>query len=635
MSNSINGSINKKDDIDNKNVENTDNIKIKPLHFEGIKHQGIIEHNNNYRHRDNNNHNHHSHNNNHNHPISRFNQKDNICIECCLNGNNNTNLNNFKIIEQNLINNTAFQFAYDSNNPKNSNLLLCGNLNLDGNLNVNDDLIVSNVLKVDSNNKNIGILVDEPNYPLEIDGNVNLLQGNSYLINGEKVIDYQSLGDKIKISYLTTVGDLDYLNVDGDLTVKEILTVSTETNSIGILNQAPLHALDVNGDVNIKEDSCYLINGYKVLGKDSLGSGVTNSYLKNVGTLENLHVSGHITASQYNINNKTILSPNSLGSVIKYSSLTSVGKLNNLDVSGTLNVDNRISTETQYEIKGINVLNDNTLGSSIKNSSLTKVGILNDLDVNGFINSKTGYNINGINVLTQNYLGDNVLHSSLTSVGKLYNLDVSGSISTNSNIMIDGKIALNKNSLGEDIKISYLTELGNLKKLTVHGLIRSNIGFNLNGDNIIINDTLGETIKYSSLKTVGILSNLNVDNDINAYEVTTKKLNIEEDLSVKNICINFIETSDEYYTISDNYNIKFMNNTKIVYLPQNLKDGSVIHLNNCSDNNISISSNDKIFHYILTPPEGLNNLILNQTAMFKFIYTNSQTSQRSKWNIVG
>lgn len=633
MSNSTNGSINKKDDIYNKNVENTDNIKIKPLHFEGIKSHGFIEHNN-HEHRHNNNHN-HGHNNNHNHQNSRFNQKDKNCIECWLNENNNTNLNNFKIIEQNLINNTAFQFSYDANNSKNSNLLLSGNLNLDGILNVNDDLIVSNVLKVDNNNKNVGILVDEPNYPLEVNGNVNLLQGNSYLINSEKVIDYQSLGDKIKISSLTTVGDLDYLNVDGDLTVKEILTVNTETNSIGILNQTPLHALDVNGDVNIKEDSNYLINGYKVLGKDTLGSGVINSYLKNVGTLENLHVSGYITAGQYNINNKTILSPNSLGADIKFSSLTSVGKLNNLDVSGTLKVDNSISTDTQYEIKGINVLNDSTLGHTVKNSSLTKVGILNHLDVNGFVNSNTGYNINGTNVLTQNSLGDNVFYSSLKSVGKLYNLDVSGSIMTNSNIMIDGKTALNKNSLGEDIKKSYLTEVGKLTKLTVDGVIRSNIGFNLNGDNIIINDTIGETIKYSSLKTVGKLLNLNVESDINADEVNTKKINIEETINVKNVCINFVETSDEYYTIADNYNIKFVNNTKIVYLPENLKDGSIVHLNNCSDNNISISSKDKIFHYILTPPEGLNNLILNQNAMFKFIYTNSQINQRSKWNIVG
>jgi hypothetical protein len=53
-----------------------------------------------------------------------------------------------------------------------------------------------------------------------------------------------------------------------------------------------------------------------------------------------------------------------------------------------------------------------------------------------------------------------------------------------------------------------------------------------------------------------------------------------------------------------------------------------------TDHNISIESLAKIYHYVLTPPEGLNTLILYPNMLLTFIFTINTVSGNFKWNII-
>ena len=53
-----------------------------------------------------------------------------------------------------------------------------------------------------------------------------------------------------------------------------------------------------------------------------------------------------------------------------------------------------------------------------------------------------------------------------------------------------------------------------------------------------------------------------------------------------------------------------------------------------TNHNISIESLAKIYHYVLTPIEGLNTLILYPNMLLTFIFTINTVSGNFKWNII-
>jgi hypothetical protein len=97
----------------------------------------------------------------------------------------------------------------------------------------------------------------------------------------------------------------------------------------------------------------------------------------------------------------------------------------------------------------------------------------------------------------------------------------------------------------------------------------------------------------------------------------------------------FININDINYAILNiDNNFTFTENTQTVILPTNLLNGSTIYLNNMTDHNISIESLAKIYHYVLTPIEGLNTLILYPNMLLTFIFTINTVSGKFKWNII-
>ena len=176
---------------------------------------------------------------------------------------------------------------------------------------------------------------------------------------------------------ITGVGQLTSLGVTGNLSAGNItvtgdIVFDTPTfkldsvqNRVGILNAAPGHTLDVNGNTNVSAGNVYRIGGTQVLSAGALGAGVVASSLTSVGILNGL----------------TVGTPGITGTLLTASqpNITSIGVLENLALSGNLN----LAAAKEYRIDGTRVLSGSALGSGVTTSSLTTVGVLQSLEVTG------------------------------------------------------------------------------------------------------------------------------------------------------------------------------------------------------------------------------------------------------------
>jgi hypothetical protein len=158
----------------------------------------------------------------------------------------------------------------------------------------------------------------------------------------------------------------------------------------------------------------------EVIFNDNLTLGASSNFTfdKNTSDLKIGGVSGiGINTSTIKINGTDVLSSNTLGSGIVNSSLTSVGTLNQLSVSGIVTISTLdVTTGTIDYLSGTNVsysgigtiegtLNVGAAGTVITTSIGGEVGINSTvptykLDVGGDINSSTDLKIDGISVLT-------------------------------------------------------------------------------------------------------------------------------------------------------------------------------------------------------------------------------------------
>ena len=276
---------------------------------------------------------------------------------------------------------------------------------------------------------NVGIGITNPSSKLDVVGDINT--STDYNINGTQVLSSTTLGSNIINSSLTSVGTLEELTVNGDVTISSHINIgSTKTyisnfnesmifftnetsrlkiyqnGNVGIGTDNPLYLLDVFGDINTLTD--YNINGTQVLSTTTLGSSVINSSLTSVGTLNTLNVTGDIdTLTDYNINGTQVLSSNSLGIGITNSSLTSVGTLSTLNVSSNIGIGittpsinlaigkndsgldyDIIEDELQFFIKGQEIMkideNSNLImnNGSVSNNSI-HIGLANASIANG------------------------------------------------------------------------------------------------------------------------------------------------------------------------------------------------------------------------------------------------------------
>ena len=218
-------------------------------------------------------------------------------------------------------------------------------------------------------------------------------------------------------------------------------------------------AIDSSGNMDLKTGA-YKINNSEVLSSTTLGSGVVNSSLTNVGTLSDLTVSNTISAygmafgsdgsvgfggNQLTLSGKNFIDIriNNAGSPsrmffntteldIKTNTDMNNYNLQNIGILGTTGSCNLGHHSSGNNILTVDEPNDTitTYGNITMNSGSLDI-VSGNVDI-GFLND---YQINSNSVLNSTTLGTGVINSSLTSVGTLSSLTVSGDLTVDTNTL--------------------------------------------------------------------------------------------------------------------------------------------------------------------------------------------------------
>jgi hypothetical protein len=224
--------------------------------------------------------------------------------------------------------------------------------------------------------------------------------GDEWIVGNQKIDGMQSIGGAADTNFKQKI----YGNqkITGNITVDGDIYIGGVINEV---NQVNLNIVDHIFNLNKSGDNTTALDG----GIQMLGAGdAVLGSIKYEGTEWLSDLNFNLSSGKvYKINAVEVLSNNTLGSGVVNSSLTSIG---------TLNHDLNIANTKVYKINSTEVLSATTLGSYVVNSSLTSIGTLNhDLNI---ANTKV-YKINTTQVLSSTALGSTVVNSSLTSVGTL------------------------------------------------------------------------------------------------------------------------------------------------------------------------------------------------------------------------
>lgn len=377
---------------------------------------------------------------------------------------------------------------FDANLSATNNLALMAGYVTDSLLNVGD-LVFYNYPEGDeafrtmtlTKDSDVGIGVTAPSEKLDVDGNLNLTDGNQMNIDGNLIIDETQLGSSVVASSLTSVGTLTSLTVTGDLTVDtDTLKVDSGNNRVGINSASPTQALDVDGNVLVQDGNLYLFSTAEKIQSD------------------NSEMTFHVGSSERMV----IDSSGQLGVGV-------AGPSYQLDVAaGDANL-----ASGDYRIGGTSVLNSTTLGSEVVNSSLTSIGSLTGLDVDGHADISGSLGVSGTayldalevdqDVLVKGgdlYLGD--LNSSVSADGS--DLRVTNDSTERLTILNDGKVGLN------DTSPDYALDVG-----TGNSDINVAVGvYRIADTEVLSATTLGGAVVNSSLENVGDLDDLTIVGDL-------------------------------------------------------------------------------------------------------------------------
>jgi hypothetical protein len=314
----------------------------------------------------------------------------------------------------------------------------------------------------------VGINTNNPQSELDVDGNINISESSHFAIEGNVVLNRNSLGNNIFYSNLVKVGNLASLDVFGNAQITKELFVAGNIKAVK--------------DINVNSGSVYRINNTQVLSSTAIGNNVINSNLNTVGNLLSLNVIGNTKmdkelsvlgnvnvakdinlnlGSVYRINNTEILSETTLGDTIIHSNLIEVGDLESLNVVGVadfldevyvignVNVASDINLEagSVYRIDDVEILSDTTLADCVIYSNLNTVGDLENLNVLGnvFTNTIDTEDINGVLNLATHNAGVINIGSASCIVNILSNLNY---IQSNILEVYDNTITLNKGTVG-------------------------------------------------------------------------------------------------------------------------------------------------------------------------------------------
>jgi hypothetical protein len=92
----------------------------------------------------------------------------------------------------------------------------------------------------------------------------------------------------------------------------------------------------------------------------------------------------------------------------------------------------------------------------------------------------------------------------------------------------------------------------------------------------------------------------------------------------------------EPYIFSDKNNVTFCGNVLEIFLPTIVEAGKTIQISNMTDHVIKLNSPEdvRMYHWIMTPSEGLSQFDVYQNMLIKLIYTKNTLTDVGKWSIM-
>ena len=320
-------------------------------------------------------------------------------------------------------------------------------------------------------------------------GNIPLSQLDANFANAKAAADYVIANVQANI---TGVGVLANLSVIGNIngtgttfyTGNGRLLTGIQATTVGVLEE-----LSVLGNVtagNVSAIGNIRTGNIRTTGQISAFGNVTGSYIKGNGAF----LTGIVTTFDADL-----LTGNTLSSNVIFSNLVTVGTLQQLDVSGNITADNLYG----------NYLNAPTVQTIDVFTDYVQANVR--VDVSGEI-SATG------NITGANYFGNGQALTGIvaTSVGTLPSLNVTGNVQagnlvSSGNLVMGGRIAVvgNVSAVGNVIG-NYI--LGN-------GAFLSGVTGGTSNAALLTGSTLSSNVTQSSLTTVGTLTTVSVSGNIN------------------------------------------------------------------------------------------------------------------------
>lgn len=290
-----------------------------------------------------------------------------------------------------------------------------------------------------------------------------------------------------------------------------------------------------NADIDLSTDNSYKIDNVPVLSSGALGSSVTKSNLKQVGTLNSLTVLGEASLGQFAFFSSNLgrvgintESPNASLSIVENDVEFIVGssKIGSADFGTYSNAD-------------INIVTDNTARIVVKNngdvvfgnelSKTANVTIYGTLNVENIVSDTR---IDRYSSLEFKSTKDNSIYNKgvmWTGTGPDRHLVMASGpdrlwttesldLAAGQSYYTGGKLVLSETSLGEGVVSSNLSKLGNLESLTVVGPASFTDTLNANTASLktaVFNDRLNSV----NINSTGIASSNNISVLVSQDEV--------------------------------------------------------------------------------------------------------------------
>lgn len=343
------------------------------------------------------------------------------------------------------------------------------------------------------------------------------------------------------------------------------ILIITPTENVGIKNNSPSYDLDVNGNINTNNP--YKINGNDVMSENAISNGVTSSNIQQLGTLNELNVSGEARITNLVITNDAQFD-------------NDVNIDGNLNVVGTFTTSNSVLVNVTQNFIELTLTNSNNIldsgfYSQYIESGVTKYkGLFNDSSENDKFKLFKNYEIipsSTINISHNSFeLGDldlnNLKSDNIESNDIQTNdLTVTNNANIKTNLLIEQDLNVSGNFHNNNLYVSNNIGINTSQPsylLDISGIVNAK-DYKLDGLTIFSNGSISNSITSSNLKQLGTLNNLNVTG--NAYfngNNYLNKANITNDLTISgNIGIQTFPNAN--YRINSNGDINTNSNYRV------------------------------------------------------------------------